>query len=120
MAEIPSRRIIASDGGGGDKYDAIFGALADQRRRLSFQYLLNTDTSTTVTELATELEAGESQSPTTGPVSDRKTTIKTSLVHVHLPKMHEAGLIEYDDPKRTIMTGTHSEAARKQLEAMRQ
>lgn len=120
MKKTPSRGITVSEEDSGDTYDAIFSALADQRRRRSLQYLLNTDSSTMVTELATELEAWESQSPITGPVSDKKTAIKTSLVYVHLPKMDEVGLIEYDDPKQTVTTGTHSEAARKQFEAMRQ
>lgn len=110
----------ADNGPSSVEYDDILAALANQRRRCSLRYLINSDTSTTVDELADELAAWESKPQVTGPTSCKHDDIKMSLMHVHLPKMDDADLIDYDSPTQTITVGTHSEAARKQLEAMSQ
>lgn len=118
MAKKSGRRAMAGAGPSDDKYDAIFGALADKRSRLSLQYLLNSDIAVTLEELTAELTAWESQLPVTEPESGERDKIKASLHHVHLPKMGDADIVEYDAQKRTVTTSTHTEKARVQLEAM--
>lgn len=106
--------------GSNNEYDMLFDVLADQRRRRSLLYLLDSDTSATVDELATELVAWESEAQVTGAVRRGKDAMKTSLVHSHLPKMDDADLIEYDASTQVISATSYCEEARKQLEAMQQ
>ena len=67
--------------------DAVFEVLADGHRRTLVAYLRRANEAT-VEELATAIEAQESEFQGDDPV--------IRLSHVHLPKMADAGLIEYE------------------------
>ncbi|WP_132057375.1 DUF7344 domain-containing protein [Halorussus amylolyticus] len=70
-----------------DRLDASFGLLAHAHRR-SVLYALREDGPKTRDELADELVA-------TGVADDRDRTV-ASLFHTHLPKLDDAGVVEYD------------------------
>lgn len=71
----------------------------DQHRRAVLAVLINEQRSLTVNDLTKTVVKHTSQTPITEVSADVLTQIQMSLHHVHLPKMAEAGLIEYD-PER--------------------
>lgn len=77
-----------------------FGLLADERRRRVLAHLRRRpDGVSSVEELAEHLLDADGAAPETGETSGR---IETSLHHKHLPKMVEAGVLEYDTRSRTV------------------
>ncbi len=82
--------------------DLIFELLSDQRRRYVLYYLTEQpDGVATVDEVtdvvATRRAEKRDQEPET--VRDQ---IRTSLQHVHLPKLEAAGLLEHDRRSETV------------------
>ena len=72
--------------------DLLFELLADRRRRHILHCL--TDQPDGVAEFADLVDAVVDHGPETD-AGDRK-TVRTELYHVHLPKLAEAGVIDYD------------------------
>lgn len=77
--------------GVGGTSDEVFGALADERRRLTLAYLRAIDGSVPIPELGERLVAADRVE-----TSD-KDDVVTALYHVHVPKLADAGLLEWDD-----------------------
>ena len=73
--------------------DVAFDILADGRRRAVLSYLIQDERQADLDELATHISAVE---PT---VADGQAA--TTLHHLHLPKLADAGLISYDSEQRT-------------------
>lgn len=78
--------------------EALFDVLSHRRRRYALSYLrdANGDVAT-LTELAERVTAREADGR-----GDRHGTAATALHHVHLPKLVEAGLIDYDARSETV------------------
>ena len=76
--------------------DTIHGALAKSTRRTVLDYLADHPGSTTVEWLATELAANERGIPTEAVTDDQQVETLVTLKHVHLPRLHDAGLLEWD------------------------
>lgn len=77
---------------------AVFDVLADERRRHVLYYLLeDAGGEAGVADVATHLRSVESSSRTADPE-----TIRTELHHRHLPRMEEAGLVDYDTPEARV------------------
>lgn len=104
------REIVESrETGDARSLDALFEALADARRRtvldvLSHQYQ----------EIRTETLAREVAASETGTAEREVTVAETeqrlvSLRHNHLPRLREAGLIEYEDDEQTVAYEGHPE-----------
>ena len=72
--------------------DLLFELLADRRRRHILQCLTDQpDGVAEFTDLVDAVVGHESETD----AGDRE-TVRTSLYHVHLPKLAEAGVIDYD------------------------
>ena len=69
----------------------LYKLLADHRRRVLLQCLRNTDASLSVSALVTELIQGDGREP-----SGRDVETEIAVHHIHLPKLADAGVIEYD------------------------
>ena len=103
----------------------LFGLLRDQRRRLVIYYLRNhTETepinvgtlATAIASLETDgqhaWQAGDTstekrQHPADAGGEDEQNwteRVEISLVHMHLPKLHERGIVEFDREDRTVET----------------
>ncbi|MDT3436335.1 ArsR family transcriptional regulator [Haloarcula sp. 1CSR25-25] len=77
--------------------DDVFEALADWRRRAVCRYFASSDqTAAEVTALAAAISNRGSAS-TVGEADTSPSTIRTQLEEEHLPVLHRAGLIDYDE-----------------------
>lgn len=78
------------------RLDAVFSALSHERRRYALYYLRQRPDGTASTgelaEALTERQGGD------GEVE----TVAASLVHHHLPKLADAGLVEHDAQSETV------------------
>lgn len=82
--------------------DDVFDALADERRRLVLWCLQTYETPMELIEIAEEivvLETGTEEAD--GPDVDLE-TVHTSLYHVHVPKLADAGIVEYDRDRDVV------------------
>lgn len=101
-----------SDGYRGDEYgdgreggvitlDTVFDCLRHPRRRFVLYYLRECEV-VTVDELAEQIAAQEADTPPEEVDADQRKSIETNLVHVHLPKLADTLMIEYDRRSNTI------------------
>lgn len=78
----------------------MFELLADRHRRYVLASLLDASTPVPLADLATELARVESGSDAGG--MDRRRQLQIRLYHVHVPKLADAGLIEYHRERNTV------------------
>ncbi|WP_440765105.1 DUF7344 domain-containing protein [Natronorubrum sp. DTA7] len=76
--------------------DALFGALADSRRRTILIVLGNQYHPLSTETLARDVAAREAETAERDVSQERAEQVLTSLVHVHLPHLNDAGLVTYD------------------------
>lgn len=82
------------------RIDAVFDALGHQRRRTVLHYLRERpDGRSSVDELAEALADRRGNGTDDGPTPERVTA---SLVHHHLPKLEDAGVVEYETETGTV------------------
>lgn len=80
--------------------DLVFELLSVQRRRYALYYLADqNDGIATLGELADSILTRESDAESR---EEHRTQIQTSLQHVHLPRLEDAGILEYDARSDTI------------------
>ena len=82
--------------------DVIFELLKNRRRREVLQYLLEADETVTLGELAEQIAAWENDTEITALSSDQRKRVYVALYQTHLPKMDDAGIIEYDQDRGLI------------------
>ena len=102
----------------GDRHDELFDALSNSRRRFTLQHLQTAETPLPVGELATELQSWESNQTVSAGGGADQDTIEISLLHSHLPKMAEAGLVSYDATRQMVALGDRTEEVQSHLQAM--
>lgn len=96
--------------------DAIFTCLAHQRRRRLVAFLSERSGPIVVEEIVqhlTELDAG---GPSASRLDDEDVEIAVSLLHKHLPKLDEAGVVDVDTETRTVRKGRCFDVATSLLE----
>lgn len=81
---------------GGDRHDELFAILSDSRRRFVLHTLQFADREMSVSELTADVVSWEADMTDSGTVEDVRGAVEVSLVHTHLPKMDQAGLLNYD------------------------
>lgn len=86
----------------GDALDEVVAVLADKRRRYVLHYLVVTEDPVTITELSAEIAEWGAR--------DRGTA-RTTLVHHHLPKLVDSGLVHVDRDGGTIVISEKGERA---------
>ncbi|MFC6719441.1 ArsR family transcriptional regulator [Natrialbaceae archaeon GCM10025810] len=82
-----------------DRIDALFDALSSKRRRQLLS-LLRDETRTSVADAARRIAAWESDRSIDDVPRERASALEIELVHVHLPKLRDAGIVEYDGRSR--------------------
>lgn len=103
---------------GTKQYDGVFEALASPRRRAALAYLRETEGSVALTELATEIAHRERETGEPALRHEQWNDVTAALAHVHLPKLADEGLVEYDEAAETVVLGDLAEPALTQLDAM--
>lgn len=98
---------------GGVSIDILFAIFSDKRRQYVMKRLVDHDRAMALPDLAEDVASAENApSRTEVPGSEgrhrtdvsknRTQRITTSLHHVHLPKMADAGVVEYDPERNTV------------------
>ncbi|MDY7082786.1 MAG: hypothetical protein SXQ77_10365 [Halobacteria archaeon] len=76
--------------------------MSNQRRRYAFHYLKNHGESVRIGELAEGIAAWENDKDVGAITSDERKRVYISLIHLHLPKMADIGLIDFDKSRGRI------------------
>lgn len=74
-----------------EEISRLYELLADHQRRVLLQCLRNTEASLSTSTLVTELTQGDGREP-----SEKDVEAEIAVHHIHLPKLADAGVIEYD------------------------
>lgn len=82
--------------------DLVFGLLADRRRRFVLACLADRTGSTSRRELARAIAVRENESPIDEVPDEVVENVAVSLAHKHLPKLAEAGVVEYDQVRGLV------------------
>ena len=82
--------------------DIIFELLKNRRRREVLAYLLDADETVTLGELAEQIAAWENDTSVNALNSDQRKRVYVALYQTHLPKMDDAGIVEYDQDRGLI------------------
>lgn len=91
----------------GSTLDVVFEALAHQRRRYLVQCLREEPRA--LSDVAMEVAAQETDSPTADQPTDLAQDVYLSLYHRHVPKLEEAGIVQYDHDKKVVALTDHEE-----------
>jgi DNA-binding GntR family transcriptional regulator len=91
--------------------DEFYRALASLRRRRLLAYLIEQEEST-VDELAGMLATREATANDDIATQNAHQRMETSLVHVHLPMLAAAGLVEYDSSEGSVVSRSLDERIR--------
>lgn len=86
----------AFEAGHADSLDTYFKILSNQRRRQVLDCLQEYRNPMALSDLADEVAVREYETRITEIPAEKVKEIYISLYHVHIPKMADAGLVEYD------------------------
>lgn len=96
LAAVIEGRSTANASDDGTDLGALFEALADSRRRTILAVLANQYHPLSTETLARDVAAREDDTTERDIPQERVESVLTSLVHVHLPLLNDAGLVGYD------------------------
>ncbi len=89
--------------------DDVFEILRNQRRRDVLRFFFEEDrTAVELGTLAEHLAAAEFETTTAELTSQERKRMYVSLYQCHLPKMDEAGIIEFDSDRKTLELGVNA------------
>lgn len=88
--------------------DRVFGVLKNQRRRHILRYLITQDDATTIGTLAEHIAVLENDTTQTALTSRERKRVYIGLYQNHLPKMDDAGAIEFDKARGTVASGSNA------------
>lgn len=92
------------------RLDATLNVLADETRRYLLDRLRTGET-LSVHGLSADLASDDGAHVTTAAIATERKSIETSLRHVHLPKMADAGVIDWNPETGRIATNGHTQVA---------
>lgn len=88
-------------------HNPVFESLASDRRRDVLRALLDRSRSGTAQELATLAAITERRPAATDVTTAELRTARSELVHIHLPKLENAGLIVWNRSEGSVETTSH-------------
>ena len=89
------------DGGSKPPLDVVFGILKNKRRRQVLEYLQDTE-EVPLGQLAEHIAATENDTTPKQLASSQRKRVYVGLYQCHLPKMDDAGVIDYDQQRGRI------------------
>lgn len=89
--------------------DVVFELLANSRRRQTLNYLRDGG-ETTLRTLSEQIAASENGVSVPELSAAQRKRVSIGLYQCHLPKLHRAGVIDYDRPRGTISRTDLAEA----------
>lgn len=110
--EFPTRNVETADGLFGGS--TVFDLLSYHQRRLVIEFLATEAETVDIDVVATEVASHID--PQT---AERIDAIRASLHHQHLPKLDDAGVLDYDSPTGTVRADPQITALRPYLELAR-
>lgn len=84
------------------EFDTVLDLCRDQHRRIVLAVLADQQRSLTVNELRNAVIKHNHHEPLTEASTEVITQIQIKLCHIHLPKLEEAGVIEYDSGQQLV------------------
>jgi len=99
---IAETQTDALEAGHEDSLDTYFRLLSNQRRRHVLDCLQEYRNPMALSDLADEVAVREYETRITEIPAEEVTDIYVSLYHVHVPKMQDAGLVEYDQDRDLV------------------
>lgn len=94
---------------GSTEIDEMFHILQNERRRDVLRYLQNNEGNITTSDLAEFIAAKECNKPESQLRSQERKRVYVALYQSHLPKMAEAGAVEYDQDRGDVESGEEFE-----------
>lgn len=85
--------------------DLIFELLKNQRRRRAIAYLTETDETVSLSELAEHIAALEHDTTPAALSSTERKRVYVGLYQAHLPKLDDAGVVDFNKPRGRIRLG---------------
>jgi hypothetical protein len=112
MTDRPHQRKDAGDADGGSRavgdvetpLDTAFTALANRRRRVLLDHLIDGDEVTDLDALVDVVAGAEADETPTRSHRDR---VATTLYHIHLPVLAELGLVDFDPRSEAVRYHPH-------------
>lgn len=89
---------------------SVAEAIANRRRRYVLHLLQEAPESLTLMDVTREVVRWE-QDPDETPDSETIESVHTSLHHIHVPKLEDAGLVEYNSTRTRIALSETASAA---------
>ncbi|UPV76686.1 hypothetical protein M0R89_21020 (plasmid) [Halorussus limi] len=80
----------------------MYGALADDRRRVILSILTDRTTAVDVATLARSVAARETGTSVGDVDEETVEQVRASIYHVHLPKLANAGIIQHNEEQQTV------------------
>ena len=94
--------VDAQDENGSPTEDQVFDVLANRRRRFALHVLRRGEDTVDIGTLAEQIAAWENQTDAASVTSTERKRVYTALQQSHLPRMHEAGMVEFDKRAGTV------------------
>ncbi|WP_227352766.1 DUF7344 domain-containing protein [Haladaptatus salinisoli] len=82
--------------------DLIFDVLKNRRRRYTLHYLKQQGRPVELSELAEQVAAWEHDTTVEGLSANERKSVYTSLYQTHLPKLADAGIVEYNQSRGVV------------------
>lgn len=93
----------------------MFDVLVNADRRIALSFLLETNGPTPLSEVVETVARGTDGDEVTEAARDR---VSISFHHNHLPKMTDAGLIEFDEAEQTVTATAETERIQSLLDSV--
>lgn len=82
--------------------DTIYNILGNQRRRHTLHYLAQQEDTVDLRRLSEQVAAWEHDVPVTDVTWEQRKNVYTALQQVHLPRMDETGIVDFDHDEGEI------------------
>ncbi|ELZ05876.1 DUF7344 domain-containing protein [Natrialba asiatica] len=109
IGHSPEGDVVRYSDSDNQSLEVVFGLLANQRRRYVLMCLIDHSEAIALADLAEDVAVRGNKGAITEISKEKVRTIHTSLYHTHIPKLVEAGAVEYDQDRDLVRTSETSE-----------